>query len=97
MNKAFFIIKNRHVEGCGIPPIITNENSNKYFGYFENEYGEQWVFVYDRKTTKGELRGGDAGWDNVFEVINGQAINLILDANERKWLEICWKSATSNI
>ena len=33
----------------------------------------------------------------MIEVINGQAINLILDANERKWLEICWKSATSNI
>ena len=45
MNKKFFIMENKHVESCGTPPIITNENSNKYFGYFENEYGEQWVFV----------------------------------------------------
>lgn len=97
MNNKFFVIENKHSADCGIPPIITNEKSNKYFGYFENEFGEQWVFVYDPKTKKGELRGGDAGWDNVFEVINGKVFGLLLDASEQKWLEACWESVTSRV
>lgn len=95
MNNKVFIMENKHAESCGTPPIITNTNSNKYFGYFENEFGEQWVFVYDPDTGKGELRGGDVDWNNVFEVLNGRVPDLILGASEQKWLEACWESATS--
>jgi hypothetical protein len=42
-----------------------------YYGYFENPFGEQWVFAYDRKTQQGLLRGGDVGWDQAFTVRNG--------------------------
>lgn len=94
MGKEFFIMENKHVESCGIPPVIKNEKSDQYFSYFENEHGEQWVFVYDPEIKKAELRGGDAGWDNVFIVENGQAKELVLNLNEKEWLQACWKSAT---
>jgi len=51
--------------------------------------------VYDPDTGKGELRGGDVDWNNVFEVLNGRVPDLILGASEQKWLEACWESATS--
>jgi hypothetical protein len=35
-----------------------------YFGYFENRYGEQFVFTFDRAAGTGTISGGDLGWDN---------------------------------
>ena len=46
----------RHSASCGKPPSVEADGS-KYFGYFENQYGEQWVVEYDRNTgavTSGE-------------------------------------------
>lgn len=96
MDKRFFIIENKHVESCGVPPIITNANSNNYFSYFENEHGEQWVFEYDYSTKTGKLHGGDVGWDDVYSVFDGQVDNLILNTNEKIWLRACWFAATDS-
>src|SRR5262249_37883631 len=38
-------------------------DSGLYYGYFENRYGEQFVFTFDRATGAGTVRGGDLGWD----------------------------------
>ena len=38
-------IDNVHVADCGPPPSL--DTQDKYVGYFENPYGEQWVFVFD--------------------------------------------------
>ena len=35
-------------------------DGSKYYGYFQNRFGEQWVFVYDYEQTVGEL--GGARW-----------------------------------
>jgi hypothetical protein len=96
MDNPFFIIYNKHSSGCGSPPIIINNEPN-YYGYFENEYGEQWVFIYNRQTRIAELRGGDVGWENIYQVIDGVTPELILGAEEQKWLQACWKSATANL
>jgi hypothetical protein len=32
------------------------------YGYFENRFGEQFVFVLDRATKTGTVAGGDLGW-----------------------------------
>ncbi|TYP46776.1 hypothetical protein [Thermosediminibacter litoriperuensis] len=93
INKPFFVMQNKHAKSCGEPPLITNDDS-KYYGYFENEHGEQWVFIYDRRTGTAELRGGDVGWERVFLVRNGQVNGLILNENEKMWLQACWKAAT---
>ena len=67
---------------------------SKYHGYFENGFGEQWAFVYDCETKTAELCGGDAGWQNMFAVIDGQAQGVILGRDELRWLQACWAAAT---
>ncbi len=40
----------------------TPTTSGLYYGYFENRYGEQFVFTFDRATGTGTVSGGDLGW-----------------------------------
>ena len=93
MRGPFFIIGNRHTPSCSEPPAITNDVEGKYFGYFENRAGEQWVFMYDRVDQTGELRGVDLGWDTVIPVRDGRA-SLVLGEAEAMWLRACWTAAT---
>ena len=45
------------------PPRLRNtDNPGLYYGYFENRYGEQFVFTFDRATGTGTVSGGDLGW-----------------------------------
>jgi hypothetical protein len=54
---------NTHHERCGAPPRLRNTDSlGLYYGYFENRYGEQFVFTFDRATGTGTVSGGDLGW-----------------------------------
>jgi hypothetical protein len=41
-------VNNHHTDACGAPPAIDDSEPNRYLGYFENEHGEQAIFVYDR-------------------------------------------------
>lgn len=88
----FFSMENNHGESSGIPPSIANEESKNYYGYFENRYGEQWVFIYDHSTKKASLRGGNLGWGKIANVNNGTAENVELDPVEQMWLQACWNS-----
>ncbi len=85
--------KLKRPSSCGDPPIVAAENSNTYVGYFENQFGEQWIFKYDRKSCDAVLRGGDIGWNTAHAVVNGAAGDLILGDDERAWLRTCWKAA----
>lgn len=65
-----FTVRNHHHEGCGTPPRILDEGQSHLFrSYFENEHGEQAIFVWDYDTEEGTLHLGDtngeedAGWD----------------------------------
>ena len=62
MEQTILTIYNRHTEACGPPPAVSNESPDVYVGYFENRYGEQWIFTYDRRTRTAMLRGGDTHW-----------------------------------
>jgi hypothetical protein len=60
-----FAAYNTHDERCGLPPRLCNtDNPGLYYGYFENRYGEQFVFTFDRTTGTGMVSGGDLGWDD---------------------------------
>jgi hypothetical protein len=60
-----FAAQNTHDERCGPPPHLRNTaNPELYYGYFENCYGEQFVFTFDRATRTGMVSGGDLGWDD---------------------------------
>ena len=59
-----FVAHNNHTPSCGRPPRLrTAANPGLYRGYFENRYGEQFVFSFDRATGSGTIAGGDLGWD----------------------------------
>ena len=58
-----FAAHNNHTPRCGAPPRVRNiDNPGLYYGYFENRFGEQFVFVFDRATKTGTVAGGDLGW-----------------------------------
>jgi hypothetical protein len=60
-----FAAHNTHHERCGVPPHVRNSgNPGLYYGYFENRYGEQFVFIFDRTKGTGTVSGGDLGWDD---------------------------------
>ncbi len=60
-----FAANNTHSGRCGAPPRLRNtDNLGLYHGYFENRYGEQFVFTFDRATKTGTVSGGDLGWGN---------------------------------
>jgi|GEM_PF-6004369 len=58
-----FAAHNNHTPQCGLPPRVRNiDNLELYYGYFENRFGEQFVFVFDRATKTGTISGGDLDW-----------------------------------
>jgi len=93
MQASFFSMRNVHVASSGTPPLFSNEDPDRYHGYFENQHGEQWVFTYDRSTRTALLRGGDAGWHQAYEVVDGKSPELVLSLEELQWLHACWAAA----
>lgn len=57
--QPLFTVSNHHAESCGKPPHIHGDVRKRY----ENEYGEQAIFVYDYEVNKGTLWMGDSGWE----------------------------------
>ncbi len=93
MSEPLLKIANHHTAGCGDPPIIDGNSQHCYVGYFENPHGEQWIFTLDTRTGKATLRGGDTGWNDQFDVVDGKVADLILGPEEKLWLQACWSSA----
>jgi hypothetical protein len=93
MSEPLLRVVNHHSASCGDPPIVNDDDRSLYIGYFENPFGEQWIFTFDRNTHKAELRGGDVGWDRVYEVTGGRVPGLILGPEELAWLQACWRAA----
>ncbi len=91
MKQLILAIYNNHAKHCGKPPKGTNRTPHKYYGYFENMFGEQWVFVYDYNRKKAVVCGGDAGWEK-YEVVDGVAKGLVMDPIELAWLSACWNA-----
>ncbi len=87
--EPLFSVTNVHPAELGTPPQVHQE-PNHYQGYFENRYGEQWLFVFDYAEDQGYLRGGDAGWDKIF-VLTGDGKFPpdqlpLLNEEEQLWL-----------
>ena len=88
-----FVVSNRHGAQAGRPPAIDGDEPGAYHGYFENRYGEQFVFVCRRDKGEGTLWGGDIGWEP-HPVVDGKVESLVLSSEERAWLQACWDAAT---
>jgi hypothetical protein len=92
---VIFSVTNHHIAASGTPPNIDDTAPSRYLGYFENELGEQAIFVYDRATQEGVVYLGDANWERPWRVRNGIAEGLVLSSREQAWLRVCWQSATT--
>ncbi len=97
MSDPLLKIPNHHAPGCGDPPIVDGKSDDRYIGYFENPFGEQWIFTLDRKTGKAVLRGGDIGWNTAHDVVDGRTNDLILVVEEQLWLSACWAAASRQV
>ncbi|NWJ98197.1 MAG: hypothetical protein HXX20_20775 [Chloroflexi bacterium] len=89
-----FQVTNHHLSGAGIPPQVDDKQAGRYLGYFENEYSEQLIFIYDYSSGQGTLYLGDADWATAYPVQDGKAADLLLGNSELLWLTACWKAAT---
>lgn len=78
-----------HRVASGDAPIIEDSKPEPYIGYFENMFGEQWIFTRDRTTGVAKLRGGDIGWNQEIDVSDGTIGDLKLNPSEAQWLECC--------
>ncbi len=79
-----------------LPPQFRRDH-NLYYGYFENRYGQQWVYLFDYTADRGYLRGGNAGWDHVFVLPGDGTLPPEqlppLGEPERLWLTACVQAA----
>lgn len=93
-NQPLFQVANHHGEACGVPPQIDEQTFPRvYHGYFENQNGEQAVFVYDFEQECGTLYLGDAGWEHTYDVEDGKIAGLMLNRPEQLWLSACWEAS----
>jgi hypothetical protein len=73
-----FAAQTNHDPRCRRPPRVRiTDNPELYHGCFENRYGEQFIFTFDRATQIGTVSGGDLGWDDPKELTLG-LLNEIL-------------------
>lgn len=93
-NQPLFQVTNHHGEACGIPPQIDEQTfSGVYRSYFENQNGEQAVFLYDYEQEHGILYMGDAGWEHPYAVVDGKIPDLMLNRPEQLWFIACWEAS----
>ena len=93
-NQLLFQVTNHHGEACGVPPQIDEQTfPGVYRSYFENQNGEQTIFLYDYEQERATLYMGDAGWEHPYTVIDGKISGLILNRPEQLWLSACWEAS----
>jgi hypothetical protein len=94
--RLVFTAENCHDQDCGLPPDITRRKDDPaYYGYYENDYGEQFIVKIDRSAGVGVVRGGDLGWQTPIEIIDDRVGGgVILGDREVAWLKACWAAAT---
>jgi hypothetical protein len=92
-------IENKHFEGCGKPPQF-DFGEYDYLSYFENQYGDQSMFLYDSEKNCVIVYIADAGWDKPQKIPGEYIIEnkrvpsdgdtgIMPDSSERIWLEAC--------
>jgi hypothetical protein len=86
--RAILIVGNKHAPGCGKTPEV--DVTGSYVSYYENSFGEQWVFVGNRSDGSIDLYGGDIGWD---EPRRATAVKpypcIMMGHSEQVWYVAC--------
>ena len=69
--QPLFRVSNHHTADCGAPPCIDGDAANTYYGYFENAFREQFIFVYERDSKRATVWMGDGSWDREYTFRDG--------------------------
>lgn len=97
-NQPLFSVENRHIESCGVPASIVNPE--RYAGYYENEYCEQ--FIFEVGADAAWIYAGELGWQNpvrlelewTWERVRlTVALKYTLGTYEWDWLLLMWQSS----
>jgi hypothetical protein len=91
MAEPMLTVYNKHPMRSEEPPHYDTREKGKYFGYFQNAEGEQWLFIYDRTTKTAILKGGDVDWPSEA-VLTSSIAPYVLGSEEKQWLAACWKA-----
>lgn len=83
-SQVIFQAANNHDSSSGTPPYINTNVPARYFGYYENEHKEQFIFVYDQERKQGTLLMGDYGWDKPVPVIDPLNLEVISDIEQKR-------------
>lgn len=86
-----FTVSNHHASDGQEPPNIDGDDPNTYHSYFENQHGEQSLFVFRHDTKEAIVYSGDAGW-TAFPVVNGKVPDLVLSPDEVIWVSACLRA-----
>jgi len=92
-------IVNQHIEGCGEPPQFEIDEYT-HVSYFENQHGEQSLFLFDDEEEEARIYIADASWENPQVIPSKELKNMtleefavisriILGPAEKKWLSAC--------
>jgi hypothetical protein len=69
------------------------ERPGRYLGYFENKFGEQFVFLHEDGELEATVFGGDVDWE-ARRVRDAGGLpdvgDLVLNEEERAFLTACW-------
>jgi len=89
-------VENVHSPECGKPPnLISVPGDRTYYGYFQNEHGEQFAVSIDQEARQGWLYSGDHGWESPILIADNRLYSdAILSPEEFAWLAACWTAAT---
>ena len=85
----FLSVGNRHAAAA---PAI-EERPGRYLGYFENKFGEQFVFVHEDGELDATVFGGDVDWEPRRVRDAGglpDVEDVVLNEEERAFLTACW-------
>lgn len=81
-------VKNYHAVSCG--PVPDVDTSGKYVSYYENRFGEQFIFVGDPKAESAVVYGGDLGWDEARLITAYKPYpSFFMSEGERFWILSC--------
>ena len=71
-----FSVSNYHSAGCGEPPTINGDEPG-YHSYFENEHGEQSLFIYNYDSESGTVWCGTPDGIARYPVDSGDEIDTL--------------------
>ena len=87
-------VDNSTMPGLKLPEVDASDARYRV-GYFQNQYGEQWIFVGDCQEHKATFWSGDVGWaedDAIVIEVTADTKSLkrvILNEPEMLWITAC--------